>query len=226
MIIIFYILLILLLSIIMISEVKADIMFHRIKNDDSIKITISMFFGLIKFRLNIPYVEVILNKGRMKIGVKAEGKKYAVKSQKVFDIEYIKNTYMKFKEMLHLYKKILDYVLSKIKIDYLKWKTEIGLEDAALTAVSVGVAWSLKYNILSLISQKSSVKKVSIDVIPNYSNIIFEVDLNCIIRIKIVNIIITALKIGYAFLYNAILKRGSERNERPPHTGIDEDYNG
>lgn len=225
MIIIFYIISILLLTIIMISEVKANIIFHRMKDDDSIKINISMFFGLLKFRLRIPYVEVILDR-RMKMGVKAKRKKYVVKSKNIFNIEEIKNMYQKSRKMLHRYKKIMDYMLSKIKIDFLKWKTEIGLEDAALTAVSVGAAWSLKYNILSIISQKSAIQKVNIDVIPNYSNIIFQVDLNCIIRIKIVNIIITALKIGYAFLYNAILKRGCEKNERPPYTGIDEDYNG
>lgn len=214
---------------IILSEIECDIKFHRIKDDDNIKVQVKMFFGLIKFNLVISYLDMTVNK-RLKVGFNVRGKlktkKEAAGKRNVFDIEEIKRMYHKSRLIIHKYKKSFEYILSKVKLDSLSWETELGLEDAALTAICTGALWSVKYNILSAISQRSSPRKTYINVVPNYSNIIFEVDLNCIIRVRIANIIITAMRLVFLLLVYYISENGSERNERTPDSGANENHNG
>jgi hypothetical protein len=214
---------------IILSEIECDIAFHRIKDDDNIKVEVKMFFGLIKFNLVISYLDMIVNK-RFKIGFNAKGKlrtkKEAAGKRKVFNIDEIKGIYHKSRLLIRKYKKSFEYILSKINLDSLSWETELGLEDAALTAICAGALWSVKYNILSAISQRSRPQKTYINVIPNYSNIIFEMNLNCIIRVRIANIIITAIRLVFLSLVYHISENGSERNERTPDSGANENHNG
>lgn len=214
---------------IILSEIECDIKFHRIKDDDNIKVQVKMFFGLIKFNLVISYLDMIVNK-RLKVGFNVRGKlktkKEVAGKRNIFDIEEIKRMYHKSRLIIHKYKKSFEYILSKVKLDSLSWETELGLEDAALTAICAGALWSVKYNILSAISQRYRPRKTYINVVPNYSNIIFEVDLNCIIRVRIANIIITAMRLVFLLLVYYISENGSERNERTPDSGANENHNG
>lgn len=95
---------------------------------------------------------------------------------------------------LNNYKPIIYYIFDKIKVNRIIWHTQIGLQDAALTAYITGLLWSIKSIITSFLSTRTYTKNIDIDILPKYNNKEFEIYFNCIIRIKLVNIIIAGIK--------------------------------
>lgn len=92
------------------------------------------------------------------------------------------------------YKPLLYYISDKAKIKKIIWHTKIGFQDAALTAYITGIFWTIKSIIISFLSSKMYTESIDIDILPKYNNKEFEIYFNCIIRIKLVNIIIAGIK--------------------------------
>lgn len=208
---IIYILIILLILLILfllsLSYISADISFHRIKEDDNIEIKASMFFGIIKFKYSMPYIDLILGRD-----LKPEIKVKSRMEKRIQENILKSKGRLNFKYLTEQYGSMFEPIIKKTKLDYIKWHTTIGLSDAALTAVVYGLFWSVKCNLLNLISKYNFPDKVDIDIIPDYSRLIFETEIRCIIRIKIANIIITRPKIIFLVLKKVFQRRG-EGNE-------------
>lgn len=78
----------------------------------------------------------------------------------------------------------------------LEWKSYIGLGDAAQTGFFTGVLWAFKGACLSLLRQDKRFS-FQINIYPNFTNANLCSQLTCILRIRIVHIIL----IGIAFLF-------------------------
>ncbi|EOD01083.1 hypothetical protein L21TH_0846 [Caldisalinibacter kiritimatiensis] len=89
-----------------------------------------------------------------------------------------------------MFKEVNIYLLEKIKIKKLIWISKIGINDAASTGIVTGFVWALKSLIVSLISKDKTINNCKIDVQPIYSQNQFETYFNCIIKLKLVYIII------------------------------------
>lgn len=218
-----------LLILLSLTYIKIYLVFHRINEDDIIEIKL-LIFNLIKFRFRIPYIDVILNRC-IKPGIKAKGAlkskdKTLSKRKETLNFDELKIIYEKAVELLRIYERVIDYILSKIYFESIKWYTEVGLEDAAVTALSTGVLWSIKGSIMSVLSNKVSINEIQLNVRPNYNKLTFQVELDCIIRIKIANIIIAGIKAFYTLVKNTIFKKGGEINEPASYRRANENHNG
>lgn len=222
---------IILLVLVSLTSMKAVVIFHRIHENDLIQITLCLLFGLFKIRFKIPYMDIIFNR-KMKPGIKVKEEintknRSLSKDRSIFGIGEIETAYKKLKDFKRLYEKTANYFFSKLRFDYIKWHTEIGLDDAALTGFTAGILWGIQSSILSVLSTKIHPDNTDISVTPRYDISIFEVDLHCIIRVKIANIIIAGIRIIFVYLLNALSnKKGGEFNDRTSYTGINENYNG
>lgn len=98
-----------------------------------------------------------------------------------------------FRDLCRLMNRTLRY----ITVDELEWKSLTGCENAMMTALSTGFLWMLKGSILCPLSSKCRLKTVHIDVRPDYSRVAFFTTFTCILKIRIVHIIIIA---GYAIV--------------------------
>lgn len=168
------------------SNIKINIIFNRAKYNDNIEIVLYIILNLIQIRFKIPYVDLILNKE-----TKKDDKNYT---------RYITKIKKDYKENKKYYQNIINYILQIIKIDNLFWITNIGIEDAANTAMIAGYLNILQNIIVSFISKKIYLRKKNIGVMPIYSKIVFQTYFNCIIKIKIANIIITIVKFIFSYL--------------------------
>ncbi|WP_160317166.1 DUF2953 domain-containing protein [Oxobacter pfennigii] len=206
------------------NNTYTEIIFHRMNNDDHLEINVMLFFKLIKLRFKIPYIEVMMKKGlKPAVKVKSEVSKIS-ENKSLLTFDELKKIYDKFKIYYPKYKKILDYIISKTSIQSLIWNSKIGIGDAALTALASGAAWALKGNIMAFIMAKKNPSKIYFHVHPDYYRVLFETDFNCIISIRIANIIIAGIKIVCVFIINKI--KGGEGYERSSNSRSDENYHG
>jgi Protein of unknown function (DUF2953). len=213
----------------MLSYIKVSFMFHRISNDDNIKIKLELL-KFIKLNFNIPYVDVFLGrdlKPGLKVRQSIKGKKKKLsQSKNVFSFETIKDYYEKARFYSSLFRNVLRYIISKTIFEDIRWKTRIGLDNAASTAVGVGALWAFKTNIINLLLHDKNVKITDITVTPDYSKPVFEVDLTCIIKIQMANIIIAGIRMIFILLHHNIIKKGGVSNERASYSRSNENYNG
>ncbi len=88
--------------------------------------------------------------------------------------------------------KLVNKTLHYITIDELAWKTTTGHENAAKTALNTGILWMLKGNVLGPLSRKCKLKTVKVNVVPDFGRPAFFTSFTCILKIRIVHIMIIA----------------------------------
>jgi hypothetical protein len=81
------------------------------------------------------------------------------------------------------------YLNKKIKIKKLVWTTEVGLGDAGLNGLTCGYLWIIKSLILSSLLNNKEYEEINVNVIPNYTDSILNINFDCIIKLKLVYII-------------------------------------
>ena len=102
-----------------------------------------------------------------------------------------------FEMLMSIIKKIN---IKKMDVEKIVWSTKIGLNDAAATGIITGALWTFKHMIISLIDNTTNADIIELNITPVFSKSIFEIYFNCIIKIKLVNIII----IGFIVLKTKI----------------------
>ncbi|NLN04910.1 MAG: DUF2953 domain-containing protein [Clostridiaceae bacterium] len=83
----------------------------------------------------------------------------------------------------------------KRKIDYLEFKGDLGLADPALTAVTVGMLYSIVGSLIGFLSNIAFIKETKVQINPRYNNAIIKLYAECIFKLNIVNIIFAAIRL-------------------------------
>lgn len=87
--------------------------------------------------------------------------------------------------------------IAALRVKKLYWATSIGLEDAAATAFTAGVIWTLKANVLACLGGLGSrMDQPLIDVRPIYGAPAFRTHLRCMISVRLGQAILTACRIA------------------------------
>lgn len=77
---------------------------------------------------------------------------------------------------------------------------DIGLDDAAHTGIATGVLWTGIYNVVGLISSVARLSEPEISVNPDFENEKLAFDVECIIVLRLANIISILLTVGINYL--------------------------
>jgi len=175
-----------------------SIKLKRKKENDKIQVNFLLFKGLIKFGYEIPFIDIINKKGKTSLEVQnkkevGEGENDINKKKNIVSVEKLIDIIDEIYENKHIIISIHNYLYKKIEITKLNLETKIGLGDAALTAVSTGIVWSLKSTLISCILNLKKIKNINLEVVPAYNNTTLEIYLDCIIKLKIVYIIIAGI---------------------------------
>ncbi|KAB3527363.1 DUF2953 domain-containing protein [Alkaliphilus serpentinus] len=163
-------------------------------------ITLRFLWGLLKYRIEIPIVDIIKERDfEVNADVNSDiemAKQKIIKEGASMDLEIhqLRKTYKKIRLIYEKYQFAYSYLKNKVVVKSLSWQTEIGTEDAAVTATITGILWALKSNIVSYVFIKRRTKNINLNVIPFYGGEKLNTALDCIIFIKIGYIIIAALK--------------------------------
>jgi len=107
--------------------------------------------------------------------------------------EEILNTLKKSKKNFNIYKKKFLKYREKILIEKFNFFISLGLEDPAMTGISVGFLWWIESIISGFILGHNDVKNFKVKINPVFYKNHFEVYLDCIIKCKLVYIIIGSI---------------------------------
>ncbi len=117
-------------------------------------------------------------------------KKNSIKNKNLFNIKKLIKTNTRKKDISNKIKSIkrLDINVEKINLNL-----DIGIEDAAITAISIGILSSIISTLFERYLNITTYKKWRIQPIYGEENIL-KFDINCIINLKLLHIIYTVLK--------------------------------
>lgn len=170
------------------------------KNDkEHIELGVIAIKGLIKFGFEIPFIDIIKlgNKYSVEFGERLESgeqEKDIVNKTKKLRFDKLIKKFNKTKKMRDVFNAFINYLIKKIQIKKIIWKSNVGLDDAALTGIASGVLWMMKGLVVSLVSNKTNLEEINIDITPYFDESVFETDFHCIIKLKLAHIIIASIK--------------------------------
>lgn len=145
--------------------------------------------GIIKLRYNLqiePGDKSIINVHIRKTDKELEKSKGLSQT-----IENIK----KWNRLYKLYKDTVKYLINKMNVILIKMDCKVGFKnDAALTALLAGSTASAAQAFIGYIRLIKKIDSVKINVKPDYSNDIININFDCIIDLKIGHIIIAGCK--------------------------------
>jgi len=192
------------------SKIKLQINFRRKDDKDEIKLKATAFYGLLRYTITIPFLDLIRQSALIKeeklkfihvlakigadlsIAGKTVRNVNRTESITVSEIKYI------YDEIISIYKRHeenIHYLEKKVIIEKFEWETTVGIDDAAITAVASGALWAIKSNIIAVLLNRYEFKELHINVKPCYDNECIFTTINCIIMFKTGHIINAAMPI-------------------------------
>lgn len=188
-----------------IMPVVISVDLKRVRENDSITIGVRTLYGLLKFKSEIPYLEIIFRNGKpaLKYKVEVANKKRSklfARFTKLFSAEEGGNLYTVYKSKKYWIMAALKYIAKKIEIKNFNLRFSLGTGDAAETGVLYGVAWIVIGNIMTLGKSYLHIKDTRITVVPIFNQVQLSVDFSCIISMRLGHIINTGIRIIPALL--------------------------
>lgn len=185
------------------SKVQINIEFQHNLKKNAIFIHIRAFFGLIRYKINVPSIKVDQDSSSIVMKEKVQAEMVAEKSKKVnkkqVGPEEVKHSIHDINQLItHIVgmKNIVKDFLKKVEVQKFEWKTVIGVKDAALTGIITGTLWTLKGSSVGLISNFMRLKNMPIlEITPNFQNFISSTSLSCMLRIRIGHAILAGIKL-------------------------------
>lgn len=180
------------------SRITIKLFFSREQDNDQLYAEFRGLFGLARFRYEVPVNRLKnLQKG---VQLQAESEWHAGKELTSEDKDKLRNNREKIIRNYREFKMLVDHVfdlhgwikdvLADVKCTGLRWKTYIGLEDAADTAVTVGVIWGLKASILGFACKYFCMKETpEVAVTPQFAQLQFSTQFQCILEFRLGNAI-------------------------------------
>ncbi|KKK38367.1 hypothetical protein WQ57_09260 [Mesobacillus campisalis] len=194
--------LILLLILIMFSKASVHIDFYHGNDNDHLKVVVRALGGLITLRKEIPMIKVdedspsVVISEETKTGpnetTKAQGERSFDKADLLDSLDDIK-ALIEHVVGLHTHVRKL---LAKVKIKKLEWHTNVGIGDAASTAIACGAIWSVKGGILAILSHYMRlVASPVVTVTPNFQRSTSQILLKCMFQITMGHAIWAGIKL-------------------------------
>ncbi|WP_352417861.1 DUF2953 domain-containing protein [Proteiniborus sp.] len=190
------------LVIISIIPIYIKIELKRKNHDDIINVKISLFKRLINLEYKITYNDIVKTYKELE---DKNMEKNLPKRKVIFILDEIIKKYKKVKKFKNTFSEVFKYILRKIDFSSFGWSSKIGLGDAALTGIAYGTVWVIVSTLINVITNYKDIKETSINIYPDFDENILEIDLFCIIKFKIVHIIIAGFKGIKVFIKGGVL---------------------
>ena len=177
--------------------IKVNLAFEYKRRDvnDYFAVSIFIFNGLIKYKIEIPKVDT-KKKGLFFRKVKRKKKAKSEKKEKL-SYGYILESIRQYRDFMDKYRvffsRIFNYLRCKVNIKKLDFDITIGTDNAHHTAILTGLCWSAAGIIISFIHNNLNLSEKNISIKPDYMGKKLKVDLFCILNVRIGHIIIVGL---------------------------------
>lgn len=207
MILVILIVLILFLFIVAIfTKIKIDMTYKFQPHEQRATIFIKAFFGLFRYRIEIPSEKLRKNKeSEMQINEHDEETNQQDDEEGLSSFEPIKQILHHIHELYD----ILKDFFKKVRIVDLEWKSVIGTGNAASAAIVAGAGWAFKGNVIGMISNYFLLKVYpKLEITPVFNRATSETYLRCMIQVKVGHAILAGIKL-LRFWKKNVLKSSS-----------------
>ena len=203
----FYIILLMAaMAAVMFTRIRFEVAFNRRGTDDYLKIEMRAVGGLIRYKTEVPVLE--LEKFFVEPIIKMEADIESVVTHPIEDkgmlvkiplAILLKNLPVFIRQgIIHTarYKIVMYRFLKNVRCHHLVWKTEIGLGDPAYTGIISGLLWGVKGFAFSMFRSHigTMTKPPSFSVLPCFDSTCLKLDFRCIFDLRIGHIITAGLK--------------------------------
>ncbi|MPN20079.1 hypothetical protein SDC9_167456 [bioreactor metagenome] len=180
------------------SHLKLKISYKRIENNDIITLAASAFFGIIKYKAELPFLDFVkkMDNFAVRFRLRLKSGKEIQDEIRFKRIESLDELLSSLDDMMSYYrlnKKAIKYLAKKAQIRDFCVYSAFGFDDAYITGVMYGILYTVIVNFLAFIKAHIDLYIKAIDLKPVFNKEVFHIMLNCIIDIKIGHII-TALR--------------------------------
>ena len=181
--VLFILLLLYLMPIVISIDVSKD------NENDKIIIGLRTLYGLIKLKMEIPFLIITFENGKpsLKYKIEVPNKKRSrllAGFSKLFSMREGEKLYEAYKKIKKRIIPVLRYIARKMKINNLILKISMGTDDAAVTGVLYGAAWIVIGNVMTLTRSYLNVNNPKIVIVPIFSRVQLCIDFSCIISLK------------------------------------------
>jgi len=175
--------------------------FHHNDNDE-LKVEFRIWFGLIKYTMNVPLVKIddnspsIVVKGNTQMADSSVNK--SLKGEQITQDD-IMTKLSNAKEILqHVINMnvIVRKFMKRIIIKHFEWHSLVGVGDAAHTGTITGALWAIKGSIIGMLSHFLRLKEMPVlSVTPHFQLAIIQTRITCIFQFRIGYAILAGLKL-------------------------------
>ena len=183
------VIIVLLLVIVLFTKVTVVGKFQKKKGEKSTYSLDLMFFG------------GLIKKDLLSIKQKHSKKHDDTKNQddlKFFD--KVKKNYKKFLDFKKAYSKNSRKIRRAICAEKIYLNVDFGVGDAAKTGIATGGVWAGIYNVISFVASIIRITEPKINVNPLYNELKCEIDSECVIKSRPVNLLIAVAGFGITYL--------------------------
>ncbi|WP_069649505.1 DUF2953 domain-containing protein [Caloranaerobacter ferrireducens] len=188
-----------LILILLYIPISIEIEFYRKNNNNDLKIKITPIYGGSKIQINIPMVKLINFNRKLALTIKnkieiGQNEKDIFVDKNIITYRRIISIYENFKRKRKYVIELSNYIIENLEIEEIVWISNIGTVDVSISAIISGILLQIKSLALLYLINKKEVRKINFAVCPSYQSNKFEMVFNCIIKVKLVHIIIASIK--------------------------------
>lgn len=187
------------LLILYLMPVSVNIAVKKDNKNDMAVIGLRTLYGLLKLKAEVPLMELTFENGKLAVKYRSEvpnrkrSKLYAGFT-KLFSLAEGEGLFKLYKKTKNKLIPLIKYVLSKLKVYDFNLKLGLGMGDASVTAVLVGMVWIAVGCFIAASSGYIKIKKPSIAVVPVFGKFELYADFSCIISLRLGHIINAGIK--------------------------------
>ncbi|MDA8235520.1 MAG: DUF2953 domain-containing protein [Clostridia bacterium] len=201
-----------LLAVAALVTVEIRVNYRRLGKDDLLAIHLSALWGILGFKVEMSLVQMVKNwlNPLLKLVVKVESKEGRSLGQEERTIDPADIEWHRVPRLIRLVIKVLrrfqpaiNYFVRHLWMRQFKWRTRLGLGDAAGTGVGIGALWGIKGVIYTRLRNNTSPTGVrpQVQVIPSFHQPGFATDFDCIFAIRTGHIIITGINFLWCLIF-------------------------
>lgn len=207
-------LMILLFALIFFTRLRLLISYQRIREEDHCVIEVTTWFGLIRFKYEVPVIKLLSGKIKVEGEVETNAQKDQPSDQFMTD-ETVKkwaDRYQTAVNHVHNFYPTLRDFLKHLQCKEITWHTRIGIGDAAATGTLTGIVWSVKSIILASVTRYVTLRAFPrISVQPEWNGVGVRTQFRCIISFRVGHAIVAGIRI----LMKLLKERGRKWKTTP-----------
>ncbi|GAX91842.1 DUF2953 domain-containing protein [Effusibacillus lacus] len=198
-----------LMLLICLLPVQVKLRYSREGEDDHLLVQIITLFGLFKYTVEIPVMKIVMNRNKkVKINSELETGFGEEANQQRIGLSV---TLRKIRKIIRVQNELTEHLfrftsrvrkMTKVfRITDIKWKTELGTGDAAMTGTAAGVVWSAKGMVIGIMSHYFSLRtKPRLIVQPDFHELKLSTSVDCIIRFWVGQAIVAGIQMAFYLL--------------------------